>query len=370
MEKERIEGIDLLRIFAMLGIVSVHMLNHGGIINNLDVNTPRYYIINILLLLAYLSVNIFAMITGYLYVSKEKIKTQNLIRLLLDVLFYSIVITTVFYSFNLFSIKSEAKRMFIYSIVPALKGRYWYITSYILLFAMIPYINKLINMISIEEFKKMLIILFILLSRATTILWLFNGIVLRENTYIDLFHIENGYSPFWLMYCYLIGAYINKARCTFEKMRTKKIILLIITLVILTSSFNYLIKWITLKVYGKVLIPEIFISYISPFNVLLSSMILIVFTRISKVRLSKVVHELSKSSFDVYIVHSHILIYDYLIKQNFVFLNNYPVVIELIGILGIAIAIYLICYLIDKVKQLLFKIIKIDKLISKINIEI
>lgn len=44
MNTNREQGIDLMRIFAMLGIVVIHTLGHGGILNHLNSNTTNYQI--------------------------------------------------------------------------------------------------------------------------------------------------------------------------------------------------------------------------------------------------------------------------------------------------------------------------------------
>ena len=66
--EERQSSIDFLRIMSMLGIVGVHVLNNGGVVESLDHFSVTGIIIYIIRAICYTSVDLFAMITGYLYV--------------------------------------------------------------------------------------------------------------------------------------------------------------------------------------------------------------------------------------------------------------------------------------------------------------
>ena len=251
MKKEKNYSIEALRFICMFCIVTIHVMNQGGIINS-DKDIFSNAILSFLFCLIIPSVNIFAMISGYLYIEKNEIKYKNLISLLLALLFYSIFITSIFYGFNLFDVKNMGKMRLISSIFPPIVGRYWYITCYIFLFCMIPYINSFIKNTSRISLKKMLILLFILLC-------------LIDNFGNDLFKIKNGYSPFWLMYCYMIGAYIKMYGISIKK---SKNITYIISITLITT--------IGIVIANIIKVPQIstlIISYNSPFILITSILI-------------------------------------------------------------------------------------------------
>ena len=70
---------------------------------------------------------------------------------------------------------------------------------------------------------------------------------------------------------------------------------------------------------------------------------------------------LSTIVFDVYVIHCHILIYNYLITGNFKWILEYhPILIPvLVGLC--AVAIFIVCAIIGKLRIILFSLIHLDK---------
>ena len=301
MEKIRNNGVDLLRILAMCGIIGLHILNNGGILENLNSNSFRYYIVLLFTCLCYTSVNIFGIITGWLYSERKNIKNARIIELWSIVLFYCLVITSAFYIFNFYNIRKSGITEVIKNYFPVLDGRYWYIVCYTFLFFVIPYINTFINSLSKEKFERFLIIIFILLSILPNLCFL-----------VDFFKINNGYSPFWLIYLYMIGAYIKKYINANE---IKNINTKIIVSLLLAFILNSLVKIVTNRILGHSVKEEWFINYISPFIISASIYIVIKFIGLT-IKDYKAIRYLSSFAFAVYIIHSQILIFKYIIISS------------------------------------------------------
>ena len=98
MKKERIIGIEFLRIISMFFIVILHVLGRGGILNNCELFSPNYFLAWLLEILAFCSVNCYGMISGYVGVNSN-FKYSNIIKLWLQVLFYTLIITSIFMIF-------------------------------------------------------------------------------------------------------------------------------------------------------------------------------------------------------------------------------------------------------------------------------
>lgn len=62
-------GIDLLRIIAMFAVVILHIQVFGGVINNVKEFSVNYEIAWTLETLCYCAVDIYVIITGYVYAS-------------------------------------------------------------------------------------------------------------------------------------------------------------------------------------------------------------------------------------------------------------------------------------------------------------
>ena len=356
-ENKRLIGFDLLRIFAMMGIIGLHVMGQGGILQSLPLNYFKSYVILFFYVICFLSVNSFALLSGFLLWKKDKVKHKRIVDILVTTLFYALVITAVFYIFNLYDFRYLGKRIIINSIFPALVNSNWYVTCYTFLFFLIPYLNHFINSIEKDKFKKMLIVLFILMSILPNIFHL-----------TDFFIVHDGYSPIWLIYLYLIGAYIGKY-VDIKKIKTSSLLVKITSCIVIAFILNVLVRLITPKIYGSLMWPQWFINYISPFNLIASIYIVMLFYKISikNISLSKIITFLGISSFSVYIIHTHYLVYEYPLKLAFYDVGQYNFIIIISIIILLMIVIYLICALIEFIRLQLFKIFKINSLVNLIG---
>ena len=96
--KERKSNFELLRILSMFLIVLTHCFEHTTWTNSS--NMTSNILINITRL-GNVGVICFMLITGY-FQSNSKIKRKSLITLIIEVLFYSVTITIIFYFFNIY----------------------------------------------------------------------------------------------------------------------------------------------------------------------------------------------------------------------------------------------------------------------------
>lgn len=82
------------------------------------------------------------------------------------------------------------------AFLPVSTRQYWFMTDYIILYILSPFINIGLQNLDQKQFKKLLLILLILFS-----IWdIFPG----QQT-----GVQRGYSLYWLIVVYSIGAYIR-----------------------------------------------------------------------------------------------------------------------------------------------------------------
>lgn len=79
-------GIDFLRIISMFMVVALHILGNRGILFNTVLYTMNYNLVWLLEILAYCSVNCYALITGYVS-TDTKFKYSRIISLWFQLLF-------------------------------------------------------------------------------------------------------------------------------------------------------------------------------------------------------------------------------------------------------------------------------------------
>lgn len=349
--KNRNYGIDLLKIISMIMIPILHVLGQGGLLNNSAYFSTNYYIFWILEICCYCAVNSYAMISGYLEYGK-KIKFSNLIYLYLEVLFYSLIILLLYFIFdrNVVGVKNIINSVFVVS-----RNSYWYFSSYFVMFFFLPFINNFTEKVSRKEYKSLLIIIFVLFSLLPT---LFR---------IDFSVLGLGYSPLWLLSMYLFGSYIKKYDVKIFNKNNKHLLWYFICCV-MTILSKYIIEFLTFKVFGSVHLENYLIEYNSPTILFCSIFLLIYFSNIKiGEKISKIIAFFVPLSFAVYIIHVNQIIWNNNFKDAFIWISKYNFIIEVLLVFGCALAIWLVCSLIDKIRLIIFNKLKVKDLSIKLE---
>ena len=199
---ERNSNFELLRIIAMFEIVIWHIIIHGKVIDT--ANPALSFILRIILFICITHVNSFAMISGYFQYDK-KFKPKKIILLILTLFFYNFIINLIFFKMGITSIGLFDLFM---RMSPLASNNYWFLTSYIILYLISPFINRLINSLN----KKEHLFLIFTLSFIYFLLPILS---------IGYFNTPNGYTPIQLLIFYIIGSYVNKYKI-FDSFKTKK----------------------------------------------------------------------------------------------------------------------------------------------------
>ena len=197
-EEKRLTNFELLRIIAMLMVVTLHYFLYSGMRPSLTDPVSQYTIFALFIeSFAIVAVNIFVMISGYFMV-KSRFKFRRFCRLIVQVLFYTLMIPLVL---SMFGLTVIAEDLGVYGfnmyILPISTVHYWFITAYILLYLISPFLNAAFD--KIEKINLQKIILLLLLF--------FCGIksFIPFSLNFDAF----GYDFGWFICLYLTGAYIR-----------------------------------------------------------------------------------------------------------------------------------------------------------------
>ena len=145
-------------------------------------------------------VNLFCLITGYMLVKKENISCNRLMTVEWQILFYTIL--GLFVGFILR--KNIGLGSLLYSLAPVITGHYWYMTAYVIVFLLSPYVNLLISKLEKEQFGKLLVILYVV--------WCI----------IPFFSLMQNSGMFWsqliwFFVMYLTGAFIRTYQAKFSR---------------------------------------------------------------------------------------------------------------------------------------------------------
>lgn len=299
----------------------------------------------ILLILFSCSVNIFAICTGYLYINKKTINYKNIVSLMFICLFYNVLITST----SIFLSKSQGPRVMLNYLFPPFGNRHWYVTSYLILFCCIPVLNKYFMELEKNAFRNFLILFFLLFSCCSMF------------SFHDLFFINWGYSFPWLIFCYLIGAYLKKYPICYK---TKRLLAVIIINLLIVFISRLCIAKLTLRLLGKESHVNYFMQYISPFVLENAICLVVLFSRITVTKdvSKKIIELLSILSFDVYVIHAHPYVLDNFIYKKFNFIFQNSIIKTFVSIVISIFSVYLVCSFIGLFRKSIFRLLKIDNL--------
>ena len=355
MEKEiirkRENNFELLRIIAMIMIIILHFNCHGRIMSNLKIGSIEYFVTYFLEYSCIIAVNIYVMITGY-YMIKSKIKISKLIKLELEIIFYSVGIYIILILFNKCNFNTATM---IKSCFPILTKQYWFMSAYMGLYILIPFINKFVGSINKKEYTILLIILTVLLSFVKTIY--------NKN---DVFEVNGGYGLFWFIYLYLMAGYIRIHLD--KKIKNSKLFVTYIFMIILQILIRYISTKINIRILS--LYMDISLQYNSFFILIETLAIFLLFKnlRISNNIVNKIIEKIAPLTLGVYLIHEQPIFREVLwneILKPYCYLNL-GVKIIFVLILNVAI-IFIICCVIEKLRIKLFKILEKTNIIKYIN---
>jgi len=189
---QRESGLELLRIIAICMVVFMHSAGQvQGQLSffNIFVGTLQNSICNI-------GVTCFVLIAGCFGIKR---KAKKIITMEVMILFYSLlslIIQILVENYSLQSALFHHPSMFLKAFFPIVTYRYWFLSCYIFLTLLSPYINDFIESLSKQKFEYLLILLIILFYFFPTFFY---------------FEITNdhGKGLINMIICYFIGRYIG-----------------------------------------------------------------------------------------------------------------------------------------------------------------
>lgn len=347
---ERNHGIELLRIFAMLLAAVLHILKKGGVITASEGNLAAYSTVWLLEAAAYCAVNCYALISGYVgYSDRPKpLRLARCIELWLQVVFYSVIITTVY---CIAGVGSVGVSDFADAFLPVTSKQYWYFTAYIGMFFFIPLLNGLVRRLNRRALVSFCIMLIAVFSLYDTFASFWKK---------DPLALVGGHSPLWLGVLYIFGAAMKKLRVP-ESMSSKKALLIYASAAVFTALF---------KITGDRLLRfvpgSLFVRDTSPTVLLCAAALLVAFARFKPCRkLTEFAVLFAPAAFGVYLLHVSPLVFEHVIGNRFAFIGRLPFPLIPFAVLASAGVILVVGLAADKVRILLFKALGVPKMCRK-----
>lgn len=344
--KERNYGIDTLRLISMLMVVVLHVLGFGVLTHSYPF-TPKGEMFWSLEILCFATVNIYAIISGFVGY-KSSHKSSNLVYLCLQVIFFALIFTTLDIAILLNQGAEISFKNVFFNLFPSIKY-YWYFSAYFCLFFFMPILDKIIDYASRKSLKIAAIFCFTVFCCWSQ---LFNTVS----------SLRWGYSVLWIALLYLLGAYISK----YDPLKNRSKLFCFLGFFIciaLTAASRTLIALTSQAILGYYDYYNILVSYTSP-TITLGAIFLV--CGFSKIKLKKdfakkIIAFLTPMAFGVYLIHCHPAIF-LRMETVFAWIPQYHTLIGLLLVIGISLAIFLVCLFADWLRLLIFKLCKIKTL--------
>ncbi len=337
MEKRRDLKLDIIRIFSLFCVISVHFFLNSGYYQE-QMNGKTMIIMTIIRAFFIICVPMFIVLTGYLMNRKELSKSyykgvkKTLIIYFICSIVYHIFIH--FYYLNEVSFKSFIKDLLWYQ-----GTKYsWYIEMYIGLFLMIPFLNIVVNNLkSKKDFNILLITLLFLIGIPN----LFNALFFKA--------FPSWWSNIYPIFYYFLGAYLFKYN---ENLSKNKLFIFLIILIIVDGLLNYYVS------YNNIFVWSSLNDYGSFFVMLKTYLVFSLLLKLKvnySMRKEKIIKRMSDACLGAYLISCifDIIFYDILnaniisVKMRFIYA---PVIV-----LAVFICSIILSMIIDIIYDILFK---------------
>lgn len=357
--KERNSSYELMRIVSMFLIVLYHVIVHGKMIENCE-NAGLKILLELIKFFTLVHVNSFILVTGYFQIN-SKFNQKKLWSLIGSNWFYRLAIMILF---SVFGIVNLDKVTMVMEGFPINLNEYWFFKNYLLLYCLVPFINKGILSMNKKTFQKMIIVMFIVFSIAPAV----TG---------GEFFFNNGFSLYQFVFLYILGAYLRKypidKSYIFKIMSKNMYKIVLITIFFVCFISNYVlysyadsISWInsgfkTISNY----IRWTSLNYSCPFVIIQSIAYFLYFGTLDFK--NKFINKIASLTFGIYLIHDN----NFMRRNIYIWLkiDNGPIYSYnfIIYMFVIAIVIFIVCMLIEFIRQTFCRKIQNLKLIQSLK---
>ncbi|MDR2044034.1 MAG: acyltransferase [Clostridium sp.] len=197
-KKKKIPGIELLRILAMMMVVTLHYLGKGEILPSMagEISAVGLWAW-VLETLSIVAVNTYMLISGF-FLAESSFRCGRLIQLLCQVLFYSLLVPVLLMAAGVLDIREITVYQWLRYILPTQMAQYWFVTAYVTMYLFSPLLNAAVRYMKQSQLRLVLILLLLFFS--------VNKSVLPIRLEMD----NLGYDGLWFFCVYLCAAYLRR----------------------------------------------------------------------------------------------------------------------------------------------------------------
>lgn len=365
------QGVELIRAISMFLIVLLHVTGIGGVAAATPSGSLSHTVSVFLLAFSYVCVNVYALISGYVSCF-SRFKPSRVLSLWLIVVFYNLLCiglvkagAAVAANVDLTALPPLLSKIvsglsaanssadIAVALQPMRYGSYWYFTAFVGLSALMPLLNAGVKNLAKRAYAVMLIAGFTLFS------------LLPFAWQTDPFTTANGYTLLWLALLYVTGAFFRLH--PLEKPSKYVFLLAYVVLSCLTAALT--LWWSASPDEGLQTCALFILQYTSPLVLAASVACFLFFVRVridDRVTV-KIVSFFARSTFPVYIFHTNVLLFPFLLTGSFASFGSLSAPLLLLAVLASAAAIFLVCTFSDKVRIGLFRLLHINAALEALD---
>lgn len=305
-------AFELLRIIAMLFIIAHHFYVHGGFSS---ISPTNKALMTFFEFGGKFGVAIFVMISGYFLVN-SKFKIKKLIKLVLQIWFYSVAIYLILCLCGLTKFTSED---FVWLCFPISNKINHFVTKYIIIFLLSPFINKMLHALSQKQHLAL-----VLVSLGMFTLFKYS------------IGIKSDLTIFFILY--FIGSYLRLHKIPFKK--TKLNYLLLSLAILVVYAIVILVKNFTkMNTYTET----------NLLMILLATLVMFLFEQF-EIK-SKAINFIATTTFGIYLIHDNYFLGKIIWRKIFAgaSFGNSPYLF-LYGIFAV-VTVFICCAIIDLIRQ-------------------
>lgn len=327
----RNSSIELLRIIAMFMILAHHFIIHNGYdVLKLPLGPERIFFQLVMQSGGTIGVVIFFSISAWFFLDREQTIKSNLKRVWImerELLFWSLALV-VFYL--VFDRADLGMKLMANSVMPLSMGVWWYATAYAMFLALLPFLSKGLKALGREYH--------LALAATVLVIWGLTSFIPK------MIGINNGFLG--LIYLFIL---FSAYKWYMEPFTTRQIWLMIGTG--LGFFLLYTCASITLSLLGHDM--EIYINGAWKLPVIMIGFgMFLLFDRVTFH--NRTINRIAQSAFAVYLITDYTASEKLLWVRLFNLQDLYQQPLAILQILGILLAIYAVCTLLDFIRQALF----------------
>lgn len=211
-DKRRMANLELLRCLAMMMVVVLHYLGKGELLadlfaERLDSTGVAAWLLESFCMVA---VNVYMFLSGY-FLCTSSFKLSRLLQLWLQVWLYSAVFGILGAAAGIVAETPVDTHYFLTLIFPISMGHYWFMTAYVFLYLLLPFVGAGIKHMTKSQMRLAIALLLAVFC------------ILKSILPLRLEMDEKGYNCLWYLCVFVTAAYVRRFGMSFLEKKSRAV---------------------------------------------------------------------------------------------------------------------------------------------------